>query len=377
MEPKVKLSKEIVDGLSGFFASEKGAEFVRSIKEAETSKLGTFKMIITTEDIDRVGEMIKADAWELERYMLNPVVLWAHNYAELPVGMTTKLTKLEGGKLEAEGVFAPHERGQVVRQLYEGGYIKTSSVGFIPKVMEGNIITQAELLEWSFVPVPCNPFALSTLSQRGMNVDELVAKGLIVKDVEVKAPVAGDTCQLPDEGGEGVLVEQDGELVCRPKDKPEETEEETDEEKELSDFDKKFAEKFVLESDGPQSIKYLFRINADGTRSIALPEDVKSFVAEMVEADLKEGRVLSKKNATLVAECVATITTAKTALEALLEASGSVDEDSAKGSEGLDGDAGFLALRAAMQSVATVATEVLKGAKVEAQKRGVKTRRSN
>jgi phage head maturation protease len=42
--------------------------------------------------------------------------------------------------------------------------LKTVSVGFIPKERDPEnqrIITRAELLEVSFVPVPCNPNALS------------------------------------------------------------------------------------------------------------------------------------------------------------------------------------------------------------------------
>ena len=61
--------------------------------------------------------------------------------------------------------------------------MKTVSVGFIAKKRDPNnpkIITEAELLELSFVPVPCNPNALSLNKEM---LDAMIEKGLI-KEVE-------------------------------------------------------------------------------------------------------------------------------------------------------------------------------------------------
>ena len=86
--------------------------------------------------------------------------------------------------LTAKGIFASTETGQVAKQLYEEGILKTVSVGF--KVLERDqkdtsVITKAELLELSFVPVPCHQDAVSTLDK------ELVKKGMemgIIKEAE-------------------------------------------------------------------------------------------------------------------------------------------------------------------------------------------------
>jgi hypothetical protein len=48
--------------------------------------------------------------------------------------------------------------------------------------MEGNVITKAELLEFSFVPVPANPYALR-LNELGKNVADFVTKGLMLKEI--------------------------------------------------------------------------------------------------------------------------------------------------------------------------------------------------
>ena len=35
--------------------------------------------IASTEDVDRHGEIIKADGWILDEFKLNPIILYAHN----------------------------------------------------------------------------------------------------------------------------------------------------------------------------------------------------------------------------------------------------------------------------------------------------------
>lgn len=65
--------------------------------------------------------------------------------------------------------------GVLLADLYDEGMVKTVSVGFIPKQRQEDnrrIITSAELLELSFVAVPCNPNALS-LDQK-----QLMKKGI-------------------------------------------------------------------------------------------------------------------------------------------------------------------------------------------------------
>ena len=69
-----------------------------------------------------------------------------------------------------------------MRQLYDEWVLKTVSVGFIPKerdVNNSSIITRAELLELSFVPVPCNPNALSLWKEI---VDDMIDKWFLIKE---------------------------------------------------------------------------------------------------------------------------------------------------------------------------------------------------
>jgi len=126
---------------------------------------GTFKTVITSEVVDRDGEIIALNGWDFENYMKNPVVLRGHNYRDLPVGKCTGLS-IEGGKVIATGEFASmaaNPKAQQVRNLYDDGFINAVSVGF--RVLQRNpanrtIIEKQELLEFSFVTVPANPEAL-------------------------------------------------------------------------------------------------------------------------------------------------------------------------------------------------------------------------
>jgi phage head maturation protease len=196
-------------------------EFISVVKAAKESDAGTFKVIISTDNQDRQGEVVKQDGWDMSNYNMNPVVLWAHDYSSLPIGMTTRIYT-EGGKTYAEGKFAPAEANpfaQQVRKLYDGGFVNTTSVGFIPTQMgEKGVILKAELLEYSFVPVPANPYALSVrmVKDWALDLNALATKGLTfnVKADEEKTPKEGDACKL-ESGEDGkIIFDESGEPQC-------------------------------------------------------------------------------------------------------------------------------------------------------------------
>ena len=181
-----KITKEIQEALEERLKSAEFKGLFEAITKAEDDgqDTGTFKQIISTEGVDRSGEIVIQNGLDIKRYLTNPIVLWAHDYYKLPVGMTTKIY-LEDGKWVAEGKFAPEEANpfaQQVRKLYEGKFINTASIGFIVKKMDGNKITESELLEWSFVPVPANSEALSLAKKLNFDLGELKTKGIILEE---------------------------------------------------------------------------------------------------------------------------------------------------------------------------------------------------
>lgn len=143
---------------------------------------GSFKVVASDETIDRAGEVIKVSWWELDNFMKNPVIIANHVYKVENIIWKATNVYTEDYKLVVEWVFATTDLAQDVRKLYDGWFIKTVSVWFIPlerDQSQPNIITRAELLEVSFVPVPCNPNALSLGKEV---VDDLIAKGLLIKE---------------------------------------------------------------------------------------------------------------------------------------------------------------------------------------------------
>lgn len=186
-----KLSEAIVKQLEARFEQDDFKTFVDATTKASDEDSGTFEVVITTENVDRMGEVIKSDGWDIDNYMKNPVVLWGHDHYALPIGVCTSIDK-QDGKLIAKGKFAPEDanpQGQHCRRLYDLGILRATSVGFIEKEREGNLITKAELLEFSFVSVPANPMALSTLIKSNLSINELVTKGFISIKEEEPAPV--------------------------------------------------------------------------------------------------------------------------------------------------------------------------------------------
>jgi len=144
---------------------------INNLDLKEVKQWRTFKVVASTEDSDRSWEIIKASGWDYTNFMKNPVIIANHVYKiENIVGKATSIY-VKDNQLIIEWVFSEsNPLGKLLADLYEEWMVKTVSVWFIPKSRdEGNkrIITNAELLELSFVAVPCNPNALS-LDQKSL-----------------------------------------------------------------------------------------------------------------------------------------------------------------------------------------------------------------
>ena len=128
---------------------------------------------------------------KIDNYKNNPVVLFGHSLYDLPIGKATSI-EMKDGRTIAEGVFASHAKAQEVRGLYDMG-IGAVSIGFIANERDqenDKVIKESELLEFSFVPVPANPYA-GLLKQMGMSDRTLndISKGAKVEVDEVKREI--------------------------------------------------------------------------------------------------------------------------------------------------------------------------------------------
>lgn len=211
-----KFTEDLAIALKSALETPESKAQIEKIKASGDT--GRFKVVISTADIDRHGESVRQDGWDLENYKKNPIVLWGHEHWSMPIGMTESIEVIEG-KLVAEGVFAPSEvnpLAQQIRAAYDLGLITATSVGFIVKEMVGNEITKAELLEFSFVPIPANPNVENLLKERNLDIAEFVAKGIIsnVKEGEMVENPAKEENKEEKANKKEVTSEQAGAIMA-------------------------------------------------------------------------------------------------------------------------------------------------------------------
>lgn len=166
-------------------ASEPSGECIRKSYVAETKALknGDIESYISTESVDRVGDIIRVKGWDLANYKKTGApVLFSHDYGQPPIGKAVEM------EIQRKGLWSVtrfHEKTQMSRDLAmlaRDGDMKSWSVGFNPLEppemrkdangnFEGYIFNKQELLEYSLVAVPANPDAVSKairLAQRGL-----------------------------------------------------------------------------------------------------------------------------------------------------------------------------------------------------------------
>jgi len=176
---------------------------IYKILDSEVKKVGErqYEFIASTMDMDRDKEVIDVNGWDLKNFKKNPVIMFGHDYHSLPIGRATKIG-VKDGKLMNVVEFPPegtYEFADIVQRLVETGYLKTQSVGFIPKEWEDGdfeeksdkprrTFKKQELLEISIVPVPSNPNALRNAVDAGIitakQFDTLSKKESIVEKHE-------------------------------------------------------------------------------------------------------------------------------------------------------------------------------------------------
>ena len=146
--------------------------------------------VLSTDEVDRYGDVIEADGWKLASYRNNPVLLWAHDYTRPVIGRAVD-TWTESHRLLAKMEFASTPFAQEVAGLYQGGYQRGVSVGFRPLRYEerrhektgallGLRFLEQELLEVSAVPVPANRNALKRALDEAPRVGEYLRRTIAV-----------------------------------------------------------------------------------------------------------------------------------------------------------------------------------------------------
>jgi HK97 family phage prohead protease len=178
----------------------------------------------STEDKDRVGDIVMASGWLLKNYKKNPVFLWAHQYDTPPVGKAVKVW-IDNDRLKFHVEFPDkdtYEFADTIYKLYKGGYLRATSVGFMPIESEPIEIKdedtafhtptrylKQDLLELSGCPVPANPNALAEAKTKGLISEDLLTEiaEAEIEDLTEKPYPNEHACRLknPDDFQDGTF----------------------------------------------------------------------------------------------------------------------------------------------------------------------------
>jgi hypothetical protein len=175
----------------------------------------TITAVVTTDAVDRSGEVVVAGGLDLAEYNKNRIVLWMHgkdpNVGVMPIGKALWI-KLKGNRRElvAKTKFAPTELGETMYQLYEGEFLKMWSIGAEPDLMAAGPPTKAEirkspewvgvkkvwrkatLREYSAAHIGVNPEALTLVAEKGLYLPESLTKAW-TPDAPLPAPTPEHT----------------------------------------------------------------------------------------------------------------------------------------------------------------------------------------
>jgi HK97 family phage prohead protease len=138
------------------------------------------EVVASDESVDSYGDIIRASGWQLQRFKMNPIVLFGHD-SYTPIG--TAKVKREGTQLLATVDLADEGTSPFIdtlRSLVAQKIVRAVSVGFMPTVTPNVIRDEKndkvtgyeyigqELFELSVVSVPANPMALTLAKDAGL-----------------------------------------------------------------------------------------------------------------------------------------------------------------------------------------------------------------
>ena len=135
---------------------------------------GLYRFVLSTEEVNRRGDIIRQSGLDFRNWNRNPVVLHNHD-DDLPIGMGRVVR--EGSRTMLDVQFSQvNPRAQMVKALVDEGIIKAASVAIMPKKVGdpknaeerqrlglgryGVVYEASEVIEGSIVTIPADPSAV-------------------------------------------------------------------------------------------------------------------------------------------------------------------------------------------------------------------------
>lgn len=151
--------------------------------------------IISTNAVDRDGEVVNPKGLKKKNYAGNPVVMVNHDYQTLPIGKALWV-KADDDKVLAK--YKVSDATQLARDVFgllQDGTLNAHSIGFVanysskptsqeknarPELKDAKLIHRDwELMEFSVVGIPANPEALTLAVSKGYSQETLKFIGMM------------------------------------------------------------------------------------------------------------------------------------------------------------------------------------------------------
>src|SRR5499427_6404510 len=164
-------------------AQDEGRAAGAIIQKTHAEVVQGMEFVLSDDSLDRMGDTISADGWQIDSFAKNPIALFNHN-PSFPIGRWQDL-RVDKNALKGRLVMAPlgtSNRIDEIRKLIEAGILRAVSVGFrdiesVPldkkNPFSGKRFLKAELVETSLVSVPANPNALAVTKSLGISSQTL------------------------------------------------------------------------------------------------------------------------------------------------------------------------------------------------------------
>jgi HK97 family phage prohead protease len=139
---------------------------------------GKITVVASDETLDRHGEVLSIEQWDLSKFAGSPRMLVDHNHQVEKIVGKWKNARVENGKLLMDADFHDFTPlAKAVKQMVEEGYLDTVSVGFIPHgPKKDGDKGSYELIETSWVTVPANPSARVQAAFKALEGKSLTAE---------------------------------------------------------------------------------------------------------------------------------------------------------------------------------------------------------
>lgn len=166
-------------------------------------------VIATDETLDRHGDVLPIDQWDLTKFMLAPRMLVDHDHTVASIVGKWGNIRIEGKALLMDADFhGITDLAKAVEEMVMKGYLDTVSVGFIWHGAERDGDRPSfELIETSWVTVPANPSARV--------VKDLLSKSLTSEEKEAVKEFDGGDIESDD-----LLPEDDEEPIVEEGEEP-------------------------------------------------------------------------------------------------------------------------------------------------------------